>query len=149
MFVAIAVTVIGFVACEKQTNLDNLSNVERVDKLIITVDDLPSSREDVVELELNAKFNIPDAIYTEFITSLTFEDGNFRGCIYDSLEEMFDDAESDRFWAHFGFHLRSGKVIPSLSAKSDVNIYRRFKPKNGGCKQNSRWICTLVGTPMN
>ena len=49
-----------------------------------------NSKQSVEKLSLDKTFNISESTYNEFIESLTFEDGEFVGAIYDGIEKELD-----------------------------------------------------------
>lgn len=140
---------IGLVSCEK--GIENLTsgqdarNVKTEQQHRLTYSD-PKNADEVIALKLDERFGIPDVIYVEFISSLTFYNETFRGAIYDEIENFFgeDSESSDEFWGHFGISLRSNSPTVGDIAMERY-IYMGYKPKRGGCRSNSRWICTLVG----
>lgn len=107
------------------------------------------SKEAVIEKNLDTKFNLDSTIYDEFINSLIFDEkGRIIGAIYDKIQNSLNDKESENFWNHLDIpinNLNSFEKKPEDEEGVDggPTIFEGYKPKIGGCKQNSRWICVI------
>lgn len=98
-----------------------------------------NSRASVTALNLDAKFNINKDVYNEFIESLTFENGEFVGAIYDRIEKELDEKSSNEFWGEFGISIHDN----NRNLTTNTTIFEGYKPRRGGCKANNRWICVI------
>ena len=99
-------------------------------------------RKSIQEEKLDNKFNLNSNVYNEFINSIIFdENGKLIGAKYDGIEKELNDKESNKFWNHFGLSIRNAESNNLKSA--DVVVYEGYKPRRGGCKANSNWICVI------
>jgi hypothetical protein len=100
----------------------------------------------ILEKNLDLKHDIPGDVYEEFVDNLIFDEkGNVVGAIYDKIESHLDDNSSNKFWKNFGFEVRKSKDDSSnnVARVMDPVIFEGYKPKRGGCRSNSRWICVI------
>ncbi len=103
-----------------------------------------TSVDDVRYLNLNSKYSIPDAVYNEFMNSITFENGHFTGCYYKAVDELLDEKTSVEFWKNFGINI-SRNIDNEIQPRKVIDGTDYQDKKNypgGGCEPMSGWVCT-------
>lgn len=126
---------IGLISSCESNNDIILNENESSKKEISTL----NSKTSVTALNLDMRFSIDKDVYNEFIESLTFENDEFVGAIYDRIEKELDEKSSNEFWKEFGISIRN----KNQNAFKERVIFEGYKPRRGGCKANNRWICVI------
>jgi len=129
-----ACTMLFFASCEK----DDVNTNGPQEAIELT------SIQDVLNLNLDKKFEIPEKTYEEFIESIEFVDNKFSGCYYKEIDELFDSRTSQEFWKNFNIQVRPGYQQDSpSSAKSCQYLDKKNKFWTKGCKPKCGHICKL------
>lgn len=102
-----------------------------------------SSVNEIVQLGLDRKFNIPNEVYQDFLTNTIFRDNQLQGFKYTEIDRLFDDSQSNAFWANFGISVRSNASTLREDQPAPVRRPRYLgkKPITGGCEPNVEFIC--------
>ena len=123
------------ISCEKQdTPVQDTNTVQVVDF---------TSVEEIMQLNLDEKFNIPKEVYQNFLDNTIFFDNQLSGLAYGEIDRLLDDTQSEAFWTYFGFSVRN-----SSATQRDYEIaplprpaYMGRKPITGGCEPVPDFVC--------
>jgi len=98
---------------------------------------------EIIQLNLGEKFDIPEDIYSEFIAETIFINNTLRGFKYDNIDNVLTDDQSHAFWKHFGIQVRysENKDIGDIDALDPKPAYAGKRPITGGCEPALGYYC--------